>query len=95
MHNTTRLLYLRIQPAPSETFDPCHPVARICANLPTTEAAENLSSIPDDCFITHECLSLEELEGEIERLKRKLDEIRDRACSCFGVAVRNPGKPTQ
>ena len=39
--------------------------------------------------------SKEKEQKRIERLKRKLDEIRDRACSCFGVAVRNPGKPTQ
>jgi hypothetical protein len=37
-------------------------------------------------FITPECASLEELEGQINSLQDELDEIRERARRAFQVA---------
>lgn len=74
MEGTTRLLYLR--------FEPGFPIARIAINLPSV-APKNIEPLPDDCFVSHNCVSLEELEGEVERLKRDLEKLKLEARACF------------
>ena len=37
-------------------------------------------------FVTAKCLSLEEMEGQINSLQNELDEIRERARRAFQVA---------
>ena len=67
MVGTTHLLNLRFQAA--------FPVIRIAASLPSVTPKQN-EPLEDDCFVTHNCVSLEEIEGEIERLKRDLEKLR-------------------
>jgi hypothetical protein len=81
MEGTTHQLRLR--------FHAGFPLARIAASLPSM-ATDNLHEpLPDDCFISHNCVSLEELEGEVERLKRDLEKLKLEARACFASRPSN------
>ena len=67
MEGTTHFFNLR--------FEAGFPTVRIAASLPSV-APEQHEPLADDCFVTHNCVSLEELEGEIKRLKRDLEKLR-------------------